>query len=196
MTIARHMASNGDDGEGRFDRRFLFQVLSMGHSQFAQYIGAKGPNAQANAACASTTQAIAIASDWIRLGRCERVVIVGADDVTNELLLEWIGAGFLATGAATTKANVEEAALPFDARRHGMILGMGAVGLVLESEEATARRGVKPIARLLASRMVNSAFHGTRLDRDHIAGVMDEFIGDAVQVADVSRSPLRTMPCL
>jgi hypothetical protein len=40
----------------RFDRRFLFRVLAMGHSQFAEYVGARGPNTQVNAACASTTQ--------------------------------------------------------------------------------------------------------------------------------------------
>ena len=49
----------------RFDRRFLFRVLSMGHSQFAEMIGARGPNTQVNAACASTTQAVAVAEDWI-----------------------------------------------------------------------------------------------------------------------------------
>jgi len=27
-----------------FDRRFLFRILSMGHSQFAEHIGARGPN--------------------------------------------------------------------------------------------------------------------------------------------------------
>ena len=53
-----------------FDRRFLFRVLSMGHSQFAELIGARGPNTQVNAACASTTQAVALAEDWIRAGRC------------------------------------------------------------------------------------------------------------------------------
>ena len=42
----------------QFDRRFLFRVLSMGHSQFAELIGARGPNTQVNAACASTTQAV------------------------------------------------------------------------------------------------------------------------------------------
>ena len=35
-----------------FDRRFLFRVLSMGHSQFAEFIGARGPNTQVNSACA------------------------------------------------------------------------------------------------------------------------------------------------
>ena len=52
-----------------------------------------------------------MAADWIQLGRCKRVVVVGADDVTGDNLIEWIGAGFLATGAATTTAEVEEAAL-------------------------------------------------------------------------------------
>ena len=185
--FAKHIRANGDDGEGRFDRRFLFQVLSMGHSQFAQYIGAQGPNAQSNIACASTTQAVAMASDWIALGRCERVVVIGADDVTSDTMIEWIGTGFLATGAATTSAVVEEAALPFDARRHGMILGMGAVGMVIEAEGATAERGVVPLARLLSSRMANSAFHGTRLNPEHIAGEMDALVAAAVEKAGVSR---------
>ena len=59
-----------------FDRRFLFRVLSMGHSQFAEYIGARGPNTQINSACASTTQAVSLAEDWIHAGRCRGVVIV------------------------------------------------------------------------------------------------------------------------
>ena len=67
-----------------FDRRFLFRVLSMGHSQFAEFIGARGPNTQINAACASTTQAVALAEDWIRAGRCRRVIVVAADDVTSD----------------------------------------------------------------------------------------------------------------
>src|ERR1019366_2487335 len=41
-----------------FDRRFLLRTLAMGHSQFAEFIGARGPNTQINSACASTTQAV------------------------------------------------------------------------------------------------------------------------------------------
>src|ERR1700690_3538076 len=49
-----------------FDRRFLLRGLSMGHSQFAELIGARGPNTQINSACASTAQGVALAEDWIR----------------------------------------------------------------------------------------------------------------------------------
>ena len=125
-----------------FDRRFLFRCLSMGHSQFAEIIGARGPNTQVNAACASTTQAAALAEDWIRAGRCRRVVVVSADDATSDTLLPWLASGFLASGAAATDDVVEEAATPFDQRRHGMILGMGAAALVVESADSARERGL------------------------------------------------------
>ncbi len=158
-----------------FNRKFLFRILSMGHSQFAQLIKARGPNTQVNAACASTTQAVGIAQDWIRNGRCKRVIIIGSDNVTSDHLFPWIGSGFLSSGAATTEGDVTKAALPFDERRHGMIVGMGAVGLVIETEEEAKRRGIAPIAQILSSHYANSAFHGTRLDVTHISSEFEYF---------------------
>ena len=162
-----------------FDRRFLFRVLSMGHSQFAEFIGARGPNTQVNAACASTTQAIALAGDWIHAGRCRRVIIVSADDITSDDLIEWFGAGFLASGAAATDDVVEEVAVPFDRRRHGMLMGMGAAALVVESADAARERGIRPICEVLSAVTANSAFHGTRLDVQHISQVMEELVAQA-----------------
>ncbi len=163
----------------QFDRRFLFRVLSMGHSQLAELIGARGPNTQVNSACASTTQAVALAEDWIRIGRCRRAIIVAADDATSDELLPWIGAGFLASGAAATDQVVEEAALPFDRRRHGMLLGMGAAAMIVESAEAARERGITPICEVLSAATANSAYHGTRLDVDHIGDVMEGLIARA-----------------
>ncbi|MCB1254597.1 MAG: hypothetical protein KDB39_15455, partial [Austwickia sp.] len=159
-----------------FDRRFLFRALAMGHSQFAELIGCRGPNTTVNAACASTTQAMAIAEDWIRAGRCRRVIVLSADDTTHENFFPWITSGFIATGAAATDERVEDAATPFDARRHGMIIGAGAAAVVVESAEAAAERGIQPIAEILGTVTANSAFHGTRLDVDHISGVMEALV--------------------
>ena len=172
-----------------FDRRFLFRVLSMGHSQFAEIIGARGPNTQVNAACASTTQAVSLAEDWIRAGRCRRVVVVSADDATADSLMPWIASGFLASGAAATDEHVEDAATPFDRRRHGMILGMGAAALVVESAEAARERGLQPICEVLGSITANSAFHGTRLDVEHIGAVMEAVIEQA-ESRGVTRSEI------
>ncbi len=170
-----------------FDRRFLFRILSMGHSQFAEFIGARGPNTQINAACASTTQAVSLAQDWIHAGRCRRVIVVAADDITTDHLVEWFGAGFLASGAAATDDVVEDAAIPFDRRRHGMIMGMGAAALVVESAEAARERGIQPICEVLSAVTSNSAFHGTRLDVQHIGQVMEDLVAQAEARSGIER---------
>ncbi|RRR70550.1 MAG: acyltransferase domain-containing protein, partial [Candidatus Viridilinea halotolerans] len=182
MALSRRIAALREELAAQpyeFDRRFIFRILAMGHSQMAEYIGARGPNTHVNAACASTAQGIALAEDWIRSGRCRRVLVIGGDNATNDQLMEWIGAGFLATGAAATDDKVEEAALPFDRRRHGTILGMGACALLVESEDAVRERGMRAIAELLASETSNSAFHGTRLDVAHISQVVESLVGAA-----------------
>ena len=170
-----------------FDRRFIFRILAMGHSQFAEYVGARGPNTHVNAACASTAQGVAIAEDWIRSGRCRRVLVLGADNVTGDHLLEWVGAGFLALGAAATDNRVDEAALPFDRRRHGTILGMGACALVIESEDAVRERGMRGIVELLSSETSNSAYHGSRLDVNHIQMIMENLVTAAERRFGINR---------
>src|SRR5579864_2971515 len=173
-----------------FDRRFLLRTLSMGHSQFAEFIGARGPNTQINSACASTTQAVALAEDWINAGRCRRVIVISADDVTSDHLIEWFGAGFLSSGAAATDEVVEEAATPFDRRRHGLIVGMGAAGLVVESADAARERGMQSICEVLCTVTANSAFHGTRLDVQHIGQMMEDLIAHAETHSGISRQQI------
>jgi len=182
-----HAKTNGDDGEGRFDRRYLFQTLAMGHSQFAQYSGIRGPNTIINLACASATAAFGVAEDWLNADRVDRVVIISADDVTGDDLWEWIGGGFAASGAAATNNVVEETALPFDRRRNGLILGMGAAAFVVERNSEAEERGVQPIAELLGATTANSAFHGTRLDVDHVAETVDNFMTEMEQRWKIDR---------
>ena len=170
-----------------FERRFLLRVLSMGHSQFAEFIGARGPNTQLNSACASTTQAVGLAEDWIHAGRCSRVIVISADDITSDHMIEWMGPGFLASGAAATDEVVTDAAVPFDRRRHGMIIGMGAAALVVESAAAARERGIQPICEVLTTVTANSAFHGTRLDVQHIGQVMEALMAKAEVGSGISR---------
>ena len=177
----KHAKTDGDDGEGKFDRRYLFQVLTMGHSQFAQFTGIRGPTTTINLACASATGAFQIAEDWLAADRVDRVVILSADDVTGDDLWEWIGSGFASTGAASTSNVIEEAALPFDKRRNGLVLGMGAASFVVERKSSADERGVQPIAELLGAKTANSAYHGTRLDVEHVAKTVDEFVGTMEQ---------------
>ncbi|RLB74351.1 MAG: beta-ketoacyl synthase, partial [Deltaproteobacteria bacterium] len=71
-----------------------------------------------------------------------------------------------------------------------MIPGMGAVGLVVEEEDACAQRGMRGIARLLGSVLANSAYHGTRLDTEHIAEMMDRLVSQVEREHGLDRKQL------
>ena len=103
------ISSTASSGPYEFDRKFLFRVLVLGNAQLAQLTGCRGPNTQTNAACAGTTQAIGMAQDMLISGRAERVVVVAGDNGSGGTLLPWLGSGFRALGAATTKEAVEDA---------------------------------------------------------------------------------------
>ncbi|MBI4965598.1 MAG: SDR family NAD(P)-dependent oxidoreductase [Desulfomonile tiedjei] len=185
-----HLNPAGSEELYTFNRDFLLKVISMAHAQLAQFIKAQGPNTHVDAACAGTTQAVLLARDWIRTGQAKRVILVAADDVAGKTLLPWVGSGFLAMGAATTNGNLSEAALPFDDRRHGLILGSAAVGIVLENHLLVKERGMEPIASIETGVVANSGFHGTRLDVEHISSVMEKMISKWEKQSGRSRDDL------
>jgi len=160
-----------------FDRKFLFRTLCLANTQLAEIVKAHGPNLQTNAACAGTTQAVALAHDMLMTGRAERVVVIAGDNASGSTLMPWIGNGFRALGASSIAETPEEVGLPFDRRRNGMVVGAGAVGIVLANTKGQLERlcltQSTPLpwgkCRLLATQVSNSAYHGASMDRKHIA---------------------------
>ncbi len=165
-----------DFGPYKFDRNFLMNACPLGSAHLAQIIRAKGPNTLLSSACASTTQAIGVAEDWIRVGRCKRVIVIGGENATSPAQNQWVGSGFLALGAATVKKRVSEAAKPFDSDRNGTIVGAGAVGLVIEKSDQARARGMNGQAQILGTHMANSAYHTFNIDVPHMAKEMTRFI--------------------
>jgi len=204
LTRAREIEGSDSDDNSvsdpyEFDRKFLFRVLVLGNSQLAQLAGCRGPNTQTNAACAGTTQAIAMAQDMLVSGRAQRVVVVAGDNASGPALLPWLGSGFRALGAATTAEAVEDASCPFDKRRSGMLLGAGGIGMVLETEESSDARlrvpSPRPFeakARLLATQYSNSAYHGAALDRKHIAAELKRFLRDVELLHGICKAEVAT----
>ncbi|MBN1400045.1 MAG: acyltransferase domain-containing protein, partial [Anaerolineae bacterium] len=166
----------GEEELYQFNYHLMSQISAQANNRLASLINAKGPNCQVNAACSSTSVAITMAEDFIRSGRVKRMIVIGADDPTSKVNLPWLGAGFLASGAATTEGDLYKAAVPFDLRRNGMIVSAGAVGLVLETKEEAERRGMVGVAELLGTHAFNTAKDPTQIDPEQSALEMDKFM--------------------
>ena len=165
-------------------------VLSMGHSQFAEFIGARGPNTQVNSACASTTQAISAGRGLDPRGRCRRVIVISADDVTirpsywlDGRRLSGQRSGSHGRSGRRSRHSIRPPP-PWHDHRHGRR------GLVVESAEAARERGIQPICEMLSAVTANSAFHGTRLDVQHIGQVMEDLVAQAEAHSGIERKQI------
>ena len=121
----------------------------------ARGLGSRGPVATPQLACASSTQAIALAADWVRLGRADVVVAGGTD-----LLCRFVVSGFNSLRATA------EIARPFDAARRGLVLGEGAAVVVVEDARHAERRGAAVRARIAGVGCAADAVHMTAPDRE------------------------------
>jgi 3-oxoacyl-(acyl-carrier-protein) synthase len=180
----------GQSSDYAYNRKLLFKVLVMANAQLAELIKAKGPNMQINTACSGTTEAISLAEDWIRTRRCQRVLVIAADNPTSPNLLPYLGTGFLTLGAATICGRVSDAAVPFDNRRKGMILGSGAVGLVVEALSTCLQRGGVPKVEILGTHIANSAYHASMLDYEHIASHLSTFLKEVERKYGITKREL------
>jgi 3-oxoacyl-(acyl-carrier-protein) synthase len=94
-------------------------------------------------ACASASHALGYALDELRLGRLDRVIVIGAEELNAETLVPF--AAMRALSAGTTPAL---ASRPFDTDRDGFVGAGGATALILETATLATARGRKPYAEL------------------------------------------------
>jgi 3-oxoacyl-[acyl-carrier-protein] synthase I len=95
-------------------------------------------------ACASSSHALGYSMDEIRLGRLQRVVIVGAEENNAETLIPFAG-----MRALSPASDPKQASQPFDLRRSGFVGAGGATAIIIESEELVRARGAKAHAELI-----------------------------------------------
>jgi 3-oxoacyl-(acyl-carrier-protein) synthase len=94
-------------------------------------------------ACASSSHALGYAVDEIRMGRLDRVLVVGAEDLNAESLLPFAAMRVLSSSSDPTVASC-----PFDVSRHGFVGAGGAVAMVIESVTSATNRGARVYAEL------------------------------------------------
>lgn len=94
-------------------------------------------------ACASSSHALGYAMDEIRLGRQQRMLVVGAEDMTAESIVS-----FSSLRALSNNHDPATASRPFDRRRDGFVGTGGAVALIVEDAALARRRGARIYAEL------------------------------------------------
>jgi 3-oxoacyl-[acyl-carrier-protein] synthase II len=116
----------------------------------------KQPAINVNAACASSTVAVARAAALISAGLCSSALVVAVDMVS-----EFVFSGFSALHALSPAP-----CRPFDRNRDGLTLGEGAAALLLMSRERAVAEG-RPILGVVAGwGAANDATHITAPARD------------------------------
>lgn len=122
----------------------------------AERLGTGGAGFEVNAACASSTAALALGAMMIERGEADSVLVCAADLVTR----------FTFTGFAALKGLTATTCRPLDAGRDGLALGDGAAAALLMSAEAARAQGRAPLARLTGWGVANDATHITAPARD------------------------------
>lgn len=147
------------DGTPRFNPFFIPKMIvdiAAGHISIKY--GFRGPNFSTVSACASATNALVDAFNYIRLGKADVILSGGSEAAVTEA---GIG-GFNAMKALSERNDSPHtASRPFDQDRDGFVLGEGAGAIVLEEYEHAKARGAKIYAEMIGGGMSADAHHIT-----------------------------------
>jgi 3-oxoacyl-[acyl-carrier-protein] synthase I len=100
-------------------------------------LGTRGACWTISSACSSGGHAVGQAADLIAMGRQERMICGGAQEINPESMCSFDG-----LGAFSTRTNhPESASRPFDMNRDGLVPSGGAAALVLERMDLARKRG-------------------------------------------------------
>jgi 3-oxoacyl-[acyl-carrier-protein] synthase II len=167
------------DGTPRFNPFFIPKMIgNIAGGQISIRYGLRGPNYTAVSACASSTNSVIDAFNYIRLGKADMFVTGGSEAAINET---GVG-GFNAMHAMSTRNDDPEgASRPFDANRDGFVLGEGAGAIILEEYEHAKARGAKIYAEMVGGGMSADAYHLTAPHPEGLGAiaVMQETLSDA-----------------
>ena len=138
------------------------------------YYGLNGFSWTLGTACASGTDALGLAADLIRAGRCDVCISGGTDAAITEFCM----ASFSSLQALARKFNEspEKASRPFDRDRCGFVLSEGSAMFVMEEYEHAKARGAKIYAEV--------AGFGSSCDAYHITAPLNDGSGAARAVKE------------
>jgi len=167
------------DGTPRFSPFFIPKMISdIAAGQISIKYGFRGPNFGTVSACASSTNAIIDAVNYIKLGKADVFICGGSEASINE---PGIGGFNSMQALSTNNEEYKSASRPFDITRDGFVMGEGAGALVVESYEYAKARGARIYAELIGTGLTADAFHLTAPHPEGLgaSNVMKLAVGEA-----------------
>ncbi|MGB1248844.1 MAG: beta-ketoacyl-ACP synthase II, partial [Chitinophagales bacterium] len=146
-------------GTPRFNPFFIPKmIVDIAPGHISMRYGLRGPNFSVVSACASSTNGLIDAFNYIRLGQADLFVAGGSEAPICEG-----GIGGFNAMKALSQRNDEPATAsrPFDSTRDGFVMGEGAGALILEEYEHAKARGAKIYAEIVGGGMSADAHHLT-----------------------------------
>ncbi len=167
------------DGSPRYNPFFIPKmIIDIAAGHISMKYGLRGPNFATVSACASSTNAMIDAFNYIRLGIADVIISGGSEAIINEA---GIG-GFNAMHALSTRNDdPATASRPFDKDRDGFVAGEGAGTIILEELEHAKARGAKIYAEIVGGGLSADAHHITAPHPDGLGAkmVMSKALEDA-----------------
>ncbi|MDQ3290404.1 MAG: beta-ketoacyl-ACP synthase II [Bacteroidota bacterium] len=167
------------DGTPRYNPFFIPKMIADSSSgNISIKNGFRGPNFVTTSACASSSDSIVTALNYIRLGMADVIITGGSEAAITE---SGIG-GFNALKAMSERNDDPlTASRPYDKDRDGFVLGEGSGALVLESYEHAVARGAKIYAEVIGGGLSSDAYHITAPDPngEGVVIVMQNALRDA-----------------
>ena len=158
-TFEEELRAYDEERGPRFNPFFIPKMIAdIAAGHISMIYGFRGPNFATVSACASSTNAISDAFNYIRLGKANAIVTGGAEAA---ITVGGVG-GFNAMNAMSTRNDSPEtASRPFSASRDGFVMGEGSACLVLEEMEHALARGAKIYCEVIGTGMSADAYHLT-----------------------------------
>ncbi len=149
---------NQDKGP-KFNPFFIPKMISdIAAGQISIAYGFRGPNYSTASACASSTNALIDAYNYIRLGQANVIVAGGSE---SSITPGGVGGFNALTAISTRNDSPETASRPFSKSRDGFVMGEGAGCLVFEELEHALARGANIICEVVGGGLSADAYHLT-----------------------------------
>ncbi|WP_020530856.1 beta-ketoacyl-ACP synthase II [Flexithrix dorotheae] len=172
-----------NEGNPRFNPFFIHKIIpDTAAGLISIKHGFQGINFCTVSACASSSNAIIDAFNYIKWGKADVFVTGGSEAPITQASV----GGFNAMKAlSTNNEDFTRASRPFDENRDGFVIGEGGAALILEEYEHAKNRGAKIYAEIIGGGMAADAYHITATHPEGI-GAFDSM---SLAIEDAGISP-------